>query len=34
MVIHSFFFAREDYRTKSGGYAIISRPDISSVKDL
>ena len=32
--IRSFFFARADCRTKSGGYAIISRPDIATVKDL
>jgi hypothetical protein len=31
--IRSFFFARADCRTK-GGYAIISRPDIATVKDL
>ena len=30
----SFFFARADCRTKSGGYAIISRPNIATVKDL
>ena len=32
--IRSFLFARADSRTKSGGYTIISRLEIASVKDL